>query len=223
MQVQSAAIPKMDQPLTSQRKEVNSAKTEQAQNKATTPKQVSDAKEQMETEKTSVYLKVLSRLENMHKNDELPEMALENFMKAVNQRLEETSDSDKKILINSQEAKDLSIKKFEDIKEKITEGLDTDEDAIKVFALLKQPHFVKLMEGEDNQPSKTYGPDGQSPDGKANTIAKKEVQSKQPMEAQGAIEKIETGNNVKQAIETLKSMQSNANSPLANQKPTIAA
>ena len=79
-----------------------------------------------------MYLKVLSRLENMIQKDELPEKALDGFMKAVKARLEEASAQDKKMVLSTPEAKALEIMKVEEFAEKIEDGLEDADTAPKV-------------------------------------------------------------------------------------------
>ncbi|MBF0280299.1 MAG: hypothetical protein HQM13_21050 [SAR324 cluster bacterium] len=162
MQVQNTAVSSKDQPLASQNKEIKTAKPAIAGKKDVSAEKAAESPPQKTSEQTSTYLKVLSRLENMIKKDELPDKAVESFTKAVTTRLKEADDQEKKVLLGTVEAKALKIKNVDDIPKMIEDGLEDDGQMAKVFALLKQPQFVELMNGEDNQSSQTYGPNGKS-------------------------------------------------------------
>ncbi len=216
MQVHNTAVSSKDQALVSQNKEIKSGKPTLVGEKNASPEKATESSQQKTTEQTSAYLKVLSRLENMIKQDELPDKAIESFTKAITTRLEEASDQEKKLLLNSTEAKALEIKNVKDIPEMIEAGLEDQDSVEKIFALLKQPQFVELMNGEEKQAPQTYGPDGKpaTPD-KADNSASAQVMSK------GAPKEGEI--NSKQAMQMLKAMQAAKTATSSETKQSITA
>lgn len=148
------------------------------------------------SDEKSMYLKVVSRLENLLQKEALPEKALKGFMKAVNARLQAAAAPDKKMVLNTPEAKALEIGKIEDFSEKIKEGLEGEENSSKVLALLKQPKFVELMNGQTKSATPVYGPDGKA-------AAMKKV----PEVKIASSDLSGIGTDPKQALAALKSMQ----------------
>lgn len=209
MQIQQTAIPPKEQSSAFQNKGVN---TETAVKSG--PKMASETATESSSQKgeQTMYLKVLSRLENMIQKGELPEKALEGFLKAVNARLKEASAQDKKVVLSTPEAKALEIMKFEDFSEKIQAGLEEQESSSKTLALLKQPKFVEIMNGQENPSSAVYGPNGKT------ASAQKPATEAQPPHPG-------TAADPKQAIAALKSMQTDAQiaGAASNVKPPITA
>ena len=171
MQVQNAAISStMDKSSTPLNKEMKSGHAEKAGQKMATAEKAAPSPEKMSAENTSAYLKVVSRLENLLKSEEVPEGALKGFTRAIKSRMEQASEKDQKTIVDSPAAKDLGIEKATDLAEKIESGLKDKEQTGKVLALLKHPPFVQLMEGKDTTATATYGPNG-----KPNTTQGKAV------------------------------------------------
>ncbi len=217
MQVQNTVVSTKDQANASHNKEVKTGKVDQAEQQKKSIEKVAASTEQKTAEQTSMYLKVLSRLENMIKKEELPEKALEGFTKAIAVRLEEAKESDRKLIAGLAEAKAFEVKTASEIPEKIQEGLEDKETATKVFALLKHPKFVELMEKKNEQSSKTYGPDG-----KQQGVVTKDNQA-DPAKELAASQKVETALNNKQAIAAIKAAQNSSNAIASTAKKAIAA
>ena len=150
-----------------------------------------------DSQEQSTYLKVVSRLEHMLQKEALPEKALKGFLKAVNARLESATAHDKKMVLNTPEAKALEIVKVAEFVEKIEEGLEAQENVPKVLALLKQPKFIEMMNGQSQASAPVYGPDG-----KAAASHKKSPEAKIPHPETSGV-----GTDPKQALAALKSMQ----------------
>ena len=218
MQVNNRAVSTKDPSVALQNQAVKSGKPATAEQKNATTDKIAESSQQKSTEQTSTYLKVLSRLENMIQKDELPDMALESFTKAVTSRLEEASAQDKKVVLNSEEAKALEIENTDDIPELIEEGLEDEDQAEKIFALLKQPKFVELMNGKENQDPQTYNANGKSAPEKTAPGNATATPTKPPTAS-----KPEVGANAQQAIQTLKALQSGKTGPASGQNPSITA
>ena len=105
---------------------------------------------QITKDSTSKYLKVLSRIENLVKNDSLPETALESFIKALEKKFEELSDNQKNTIFNLPESKQINITNLETLKEKIKVNLKSKEKSTEILNLLKKTEFVELMINEND-------------------------------------------------------------------------
>jgi len=80
MQVQNQPVPTMEKNAVSQQKDIKSGKMgKQETQTKDTAKTEQSTEPKSPAENTSVYLKVLSRLENMLKTEEVPEKAVEGF------------------------------------------------------------------------------------------------------------------------------------------------
>lgn len=165
MQIQAQApTVSMDKPLNSSIKDV---KTEKAHTphpvKVATP-EVNAQKDEAatEVENGSSYLRVISRMENMAQKQELNDLAIESFAKAIKIRVGEMTDPEKRTLLSSPEAKNIGLKQIDELPKKILEMLrDKDlKNNDKVFNLLKQPSFAELMSEKAKQPAKTYNAQG---------------------------------------------------------------
>jgi len=104
------------------------------------------------TDQTPVYLKVLSRMENMLSLGEVPTIAVEGFNRAIKNRTAEMSDQEKTSLLKLPAAKVMGLENLEDLPDQIAEGMKDVKGSKKVLNLLKQPQFVKLMSNQGNAP-----------------------------------------------------------------------
>lgn len=238
MQVQSGGVPTPNKPNIPIKPEVAAEKAAPA----TGPSAASASNVQVAGQKPagaaepSGYLKVLSRLENMHQKGELPEGAVENFLKAVTKRLEEGSEADKKSMVQTPEAKALEIKDVGEVVEKLEKGFEDKANSGKVFALLKQSTFVEMMNGKETKGNQTYGANGQpaansaGPTAQAsvNATAQAPIANKAAASSPNAAE-AKTGEPVKkaaaspqQAIAAMKAMQAQAGQSADAPKAKIA-
>ena len=113
------------------------------------------------SDKTSKYLKVLSRIENLLTQDALPEAAVKGFVGAVKKQLESLNELEIKEILELPEAKKLELDDIEDLPDSIGEMLLEREDIPELLNLLKQPRFATMMLSKDarNSPG-TYTTDG---------------------------------------------------------------
>ena len=129
------------------------------------------------SDKTSKYLKVLSRIENLLTQDALPEAAIKGFVGAVKKQLESLNELEIKEILELPEAKKLELDDIEDLPDSIGEMLLEREDIPELLNLLKQPRFATMMLSKEarNAPG-TYTTDGiQSAKPKVHKEALKEA------------------------------------------------
>ncbi|MBF0349500.1 MAG: hypothetical protein HQM11_00620 [SAR324 cluster bacterium] len=155
MQVQNNPVAMTDKNPVSQKKELQSDKAELKGDSGVEKK---DGTLESDKEKTSVYLKVVSRLESMIKKGDLSETSLKGFSKAVQTRLEEMKENDKKTLSMLEEFKALKLEGLEKIPEFLEKNMKNPQNAEKILALLKHPKFAELMDAKREQPPQTYSP-----------------------------------------------------------------
>lgn len=107
--------------------------------------------------KASAYLKVVSRLENMIKKDEISEAVVKNFSKAIETRLSELDPKDSQKIMNLPETKALNVTSTEQLIDTVKDGLLDKEKSRAVLDFLKRPEFSELMSGKPKQ--ETYAPE----------------------------------------------------------------
>ena len=101
-------------------------------------------------DKTSKYLKVLTRIEGFLAKDALPEIAVKGFVGAVKKQLNQLNESEKQSLLKLPEARALDLKNLEELPEKIEEKLVNPDSAKDMMSLLKNPRFASLMKTEES-------------------------------------------------------------------------
>jgi len=101
-------------------------------------------------DKTSKYLKVLTRIEGFLAKDALPEVAVKGFVGAVKKQLNQLTESEKQSLLKLPEARALDLKNLEELPEKIEEKLANADSAKEMMSLLKNPRFASLMKTEES-------------------------------------------------------------------------
>ena len=145
------------------------------------------------SDKTSKYLKVLSRIENLLTHDALPEEAVKGFVGAVKKQLESLNEPEIKEILELPEAKKLELDDIEDLPDSIGEMLLERQDIPELLNLLKQPRFAMMMLSKEarNAPG-TYTTDGiQSVKPKVHKEALKEalqvVEEKTPKTSQTSL------------------------------------
>lgn len=160
MQVQSNPVPVTpEKTLSPQVNEKQIGKADTAGKKVPTGTNDSSNAEKSQTkENTSIYLKVISRLESKLVEKKLPEGAIENFSKAVETRLDELTEQQKQLILQLEEFKALKVDKTEKLPEIIQKGLEDEKKADDILKLLKNPKFAELMDRKADQQSKTYSP-----------------------------------------------------------------
>ncbi len=113
------------------------------------------------TDRTSRYLKVLSRLENLLFLDALPEAALEGFVGAVQKQIDQLSNAEKMIILKLPEARVLELKNLDELPREITDSMESSTQAMEMLKLLKNTQFAGLMlENQDGASAGTYGRNG---------------------------------------------------------------
>ena len=138
------------------------------------------------TEKTSAYAKVLSRIENIEGDPALKEKAVEIFSSAIERRLKEVTDQEREQILNLDAVEELEIEKVEDLTPKIKEGLLNDEKKEETLALLKNPKFMEFMQDKPSNDAKTYSPQP------SETIKEKSAEVEKHSEQNTAMQKIKT-------------------------------
>ena len=120
-------------------------------------------------DKTSKYLKVLSRIEGLLVKDALPEAAVKGFVGAVKKQLNQLTEGEKQTLLKLPEARQLELKNLEELTDQIEEKLADKETAKEMLSLLKNPRFASMMKTEDSLNSAgTYKPADLKPSTAAN-------------------------------------------------------
>ena len=123
-------------------------------------------------DKTSKYLKVLSRIEGLLVKDALPEAAVKGFVGAVKKQLNQLTEGEKQTLLKLPEARQLELKNLEELTDQIEEKLADKETAKEMLSLLKNPRFASMMKTEDSLNSAgTYKPADLKPSTVANLAA----------------------------------------------------
>ena len=123
-------------------------------------------------DKTSKYLKVLSRIEGLLVKDALPEAAVKGFVGAVKKQLNQLTEGEKQTLLKLPEARQLELKNLEELTDQIEEKLADKESAKEMLSLLKNPRFASMMKTEDSLNSAgTYKPADMKPSTAVNSAA----------------------------------------------------
>ena len=105
---------------------------------------------------TSEYLKVLSRLEGMLEEGNVPEVALTGFAGAIRKKLSGLGEPQKAALLRMPEVKALAVETLEQLPEAIKEQMQDKDTRPVVMKLLKHPKFSELM--RDEPAPNTYTP-----------------------------------------------------------------
>ena len=175
MQVQNQNITQEKNPSPSQQKAEINAPAMQNASKSLAGKKNAVAEIQgdgISKDKTSKYLKVLSRIEGLLGKDALPEAAVKGFVGAVKKQLNQLTEGEKQTLLKLPEARQLELKNLEELTDQIEEKLADRETAKEMLILLKNPRFASMMKTEDSLNSAgTYKPADLKPSTVANSAA----------------------------------------------------
>ena len=173
MQVQNQNITQEKNPSPSQQKTEINAPAMQSASQSLAGKKNSVAEIQgdgISKDKTSKYLKVLSRIEGLLVKDALPEAAVKGFVGAVKKQLNQLTEGEKQTLLKLPEARQLELKNLEELTDQIEEKLADKETAKEMLSLLKNPRFASMMKTEDSLSSAgTYKPSDLKPSTAANS------------------------------------------------------
>lgn len=173
MQVQNQNITQEKNPSPSQQKAEINAPAMQNASQSLAGKKNSVAEIQgdgISKDKTSKYLKVLSRIEGLLVKDALPEAAVKGFVGAVKKQLNQLTEGEKQTLLKLPEARQLELKNLEELTDQIEEKLADRETAKEMLSLLKNPRFASMMKTEDSLNSAgTYKPSDLKPSTAANS------------------------------------------------------
>ena len=175
MQVQNQNVTQEKNPSPSQQKAEINAPAMQNASKSLAGKKNAVAEIQgdgISKDKTSKYLKVLSRIEGLLVKDALPEAAVKGFVGAVKKQLNQLTEGEKQTLLKLPEARQLELKNLEELTDQIEEKLADKETAKEMLSLLKNPRFASMMKTEDSLNSAgTYKPSDLKPATAANSAA----------------------------------------------------
>ena len=173
MQVQNQNVTQEKNPSPSQQKAEINAPAMQNASKSLAGKKNAVAEIQgdgISKDKTSKYLKVLSRIEGLLVKDALPEAAVKGFVGAVKKQLNQLTEGEKQTLLKLPEARQLELKNLEELTDQIEEKLVDKETAKEMLSLLKNPRFASMMKTEDSLNSAgTYKPSDLKPSTVANS------------------------------------------------------
>ena len=175
MQVQNQNVTQEKNPSPSQQKAEINAPAMQNTSQSLAGKKNAVAEIQgdgISKDKTSKYLKVLSRIEGLLVKDALPEAAVKGFVGAVKKQLNQLTEGEKQTLLKLPEARQLELKNLEELTDQIEEKLADKETAKEMLSLLKNPRFASMMKTEDSLNSAgTYKPADLKPSTAANLAA----------------------------------------------------
>ena len=167
MQVQNQNVTQEKNPSPSQQKAEINAPAMQNASQSLAGKKNAVAEIQgdgISKDKTSKYLKVLSRIEGLLVKDALPEAAVKGFVGAVKKQLNQLTEGEKQTLLKLPEARQLELKNLEELTDQIEEKLADKESAKEMLSLLKNPRFASMMKTEDSLNSAgTYKPADMKP------------------------------------------------------------
>ena len=173
MQVQNQNITQEKNPSPSQQKAEINAPAMQNASQSLAGKKNAVAEIQgdgISKDKTSKYLKVLSRIEGLLVKDALPEAVVKGFVGAVKKQLNQLTEGEKQTLLKLPEARQLELKNLEELTDQIEEKLADKETAKEMLSLLKNPRFASMMKTEDSLNSAgTYKPSDLNPSTAANS------------------------------------------------------
>ena len=106
--------------------------------------------------KTSQYLKVLSRVENLLIQDKLPDAAIEGFAGAVKNQIDTMTEEDRQMLMKLPEIKILELDDLDDIPEMIKNDIRNEDINTALLKFLRVPEFADLMRTDNKPAPKTY-------------------------------------------------------------------
>ena len=118
MQVQNQNITQEKNPSPSQQKAEINAPAMQSASQSLADKKNAVAEIQgdgISKDKTSKYLKVLSRIEGLLVKDALPQAAVKGFVGAVKKQLNQLTEGEKQTLLKLPEARQLELKNLESV------------------------------------------------------------------------------------------------------------
>lgn len=110
----------------------------------------------VERNKTSQYLKVLTRIENLLIREKLPDAAVEGFVGAVKKQLEAITESDREMLLKLPEAVKLSLNNVHDIPGLIKNDIRDQSKMTPLLKLLRHPKFADLMRTDSKPAPQIY-------------------------------------------------------------------
>ena len=175
MQVQNQNVTQEKNPSPSQQKAEINVPAMQNASKSLAGKKNAVAEIQgdgISKDKTSKYLKVLSRIEGLLVKDALPEAAVKGFVGAVKKQLNQLTEGEKQTLLKLPEARQLELKNLEELTDQIEEKLADKETAKEMLSLLKNPRFASMMKTEETVNSAgTYKPADMKPSTAGNLAA----------------------------------------------------
>ena len=108
----------------------------------------------------SEYLKMISRLENSVKKDEVKEADVDKVLEALDDRIDTLSKSEKKKLEQISSFKKLEVEELDTMKDSLAKLFEDDKGRDKVFDFLKAPEFISLLSNEQKNSGGTYSPTG---------------------------------------------------------------
>lgn len=152
MQVQNQNVTQEKNPSPSQQKaEINAPALQKASKSLAGKKNavVEIQGDGISKDKTSKYLKVLSRIEGLLVKDALPKAAVKGFVGAVKKQLNQLTEGEKLTLLKLPEVRQLELKNIEELTDQIEEKLVDKESAKEMLSLLKNPRFASMMKTED--------------------------------------------------------------------------
>ncbi len=101
------------------------------------------------------YMKMISRLENKLKLEQLEDTDLEKLIKALEERLLSLNDQQKSRLKSMRFFKENNIQNINEMNKKLESMFKDTNDREKVFEFLKNPEFLALLLDKASMP-KTY-------------------------------------------------------------------
>ena len=109
-----------------------------------------------ERNKTSQYLKVLTRIENLLIQKKLPDAAIEGFVGAVKKQLEAITESDRQMLLKLPEAVKLTLNNVHDLPVLIKNEIRDQSKTPTLLRLLRHPKFADLMRTDSKPAPQIY-------------------------------------------------------------------
>lgn len=101
--------------------------------------------------RTSEYLKILTRMEAMLKRGDLPEVVVEGFAKAIDKELKALSEKEMSTLRQMSEVRNLKLDNTQPFQQELVNAiriaLQEKSKSEPVLELLRHPEFAKLMKG----------------------------------------------------------------------------
>ncbi|MBF0280652.1 MAG: hypothetical protein HQM13_22855 [SAR324 cluster bacterium] len=151
-QVKTAAKPKAPQQIAASKASAKAAQV--TQSKMAPPLSsknypVSVAKNEAATSVPRSYVMVVSSYENVSQNSEITSEAADQLGKTIENRIGELNKQARREIEELSVYKKLGIDNIEELGEEIADMLESEEEALKAFAFLKNPVFANLMESTE--------------------------------------------------------------------------